>query len=63
VECKVVNRLICGDHTLFIGEVVAASIDVDCIERDNIKMSAAKPIAQKNWIYYDMIRRASLSKL
>lgn len=27
IECKVVNQLIAGDHTLFIGEVLASQID------------------------------------
>ena len=56
MECEVVNRVTCGDHTLFVGEVVAASIDVDCLEEGKLKMSAAKPVAQKNWIYHDMVR-------
>ena len=27
IECKVINQVVAGDHTLFIGEVVAAQID------------------------------------
>jgi flavin reductase (DIM6/NTAB) family NADH-FMN oxidoreductase RutF len=29
IECKLVDRISVGDHTMFIGEVVAASLDSD----------------------------------
>ena len=56
IECEVVNKLTCGDHTLFVGEVVAASIDEDCLEAGKLKMAAARPPAQKNWVYHDTVR-------
>ncbi|MCX6649514.1 MAG: flavin reductase family protein [Candidatus Bathyarchaeota archaeon] len=54
LECEVVNMVTCGDHTLFVGEVVAASIDEDCLEGGKLKLSAARPIAQKNWDYHTL---------
>ncbi|MDP2901002.1 MAG: flavin reductase family protein [Candidatus Bathyarchaeota archaeon] len=51
IECEVVNMVTCGDHTLFVGEVVAASIDEDCLRDGKLNLSAARPIAQKNWDY------------
>ena len=56
IECEVVNRVNCGDHTLFVGEVVAASIDENCLVEGKLNMSSAKPIAQKNWVYHDTLR-------
>ncbi len=56
IECEVVNRVTCGDHTLFVGEVVAVSVDEDCLEEGKLRLSAAKPIAQKNWVYHDTVR-------
>ena len=61
MECEVVNMLTCGDHTLFIGEVVAASIDEECMEKERLKLSAARPIAQKNWVYYDILAKSGVS--
>ncbi len=54
IECKVVNTVTCGDHTLFVGEVVAASIDEDCLEGGKLSLGAARPIAQKNWDYHTL---------
>ncbi len=56
IECEVVDKLRCGDHTLFVGEVVAVSVDEDCLEAGKLKMSSARPPAQKNWVYHDMVR-------
>jgi flavin reductase (DIM6/NTAB) family NADH-FMN oxidoreductase RutF len=55
IECEVVNHVKCGDHTLFVGEVVAASIDEECIENGKLILSSAKPIAQKNWVYHAIL--------
>ncbi len=52
IECEVVNMVACGDHTLFVGEVVAASVDEEVLREGNLDASKAKPIVQKNHIYY-----------
>ena len=61
MECKVVNHVKCGDHTLFVGEVVAASINEDCLENGKLNLSVARPIAQKNWVYHDIYVRLGTS--
>jgi flavin reductase (DIM6/NTAB) family NADH-FMN oxidoreductase RutF len=61
IECEVVNQVKCGDHTLIVGEVVAASIDENCIENGKLKLPSANPIAQKNWVYYDVLTRSGKS--
>lgn len=52
LECKVVQSYVCGDHTLFIGEIVAASADDDVIKGERLDLLKARPIVQKNHIYY-----------
>ena len=51
LECKLVSSTPFGDHTLIVGEVIAASIDEDKIKDGRIDLAKAKPIAQKNWDY------------
>ncbi len=51
LECRVVQTHICGDHTLFVGEVVAASADEEVIKDWRLILAKAKPIIQKNWEY------------
>ena len=43
LECRVINSLVTGDHTLFIGEVIAASVNKD-IFNDKYKAAKIKPI-------------------
>jgi flavin reductase (DIM6/NTAB) family NADH-FMN oxidoreductase RutF len=52
IECKVVNVVTCGDHTLFVGEILAASIDERCLKDGKLNLFKANPIAQKNWDYH-----------
>lgn len=52
LECKVVQSYVCGDHTLFVGEIVAASADDDVLEGERLDLTKARPIVQKNWKYY-----------
>jgi len=33
LECKVVTSYVCGDHTLFVGEVVAAHVDEELLKK------------------------------
>ncbi len=56
IECEVVNMVTCGDHTLFVGEVVAASINAECLKDGKLNLEKAKPIAQKNWDYYTLTK-------
>ncbi len=52
IECEVVNRITCGDHTLFVGQVVSASADGEVIEGGNLNVLKAQPIVQKNHVYF-----------
>jgi len=52
LECHVVETHTCGDHTLIVGEVVAASADEGALENDNMVLTKAKPVIQKNWNYF-----------
>ena len=52
IECKVVQRYVCGDHTLFVGEVVATSANEDVMDGDALNVMKARPIVQKNHVYY-----------
>ena len=52
IECKVVNHITCGDHTLFVGEALTASADEDVLTRGNLDPLKALPIIQKNHVYF-----------
>jgi flavin reductase (DIM6/NTAB) family NADH-FMN oxidoreductase RutF len=52
LECRVVQTHTCGDHTLFIGEVIAASADERVLTDGKFDPLKAKPIVQKNHIYF-----------
>ena len=52
LECKVVETHIMGDHTLFVGEVVATSADEDVMNGDVLDPLKARPILQKNHVYF-----------
>jgi flavin reductase (DIM6/NTAB) family NADH-FMN oxidoreductase RutF len=52
IECKVVQSHVCGDHTLFVGEVVATSADEDVMDGDALNVLKARPIVQKNHVYF-----------
>jgi len=52
LECRVVQRHVCGDHTLFVGEVVATSVDEDVMDGDVLNVLRARPIVQKNHVYF-----------
>jgi len=52
IECEVVNRLTCGDHTLFVGEAVSATADEEVLAGGNLDALKALPIVQKNHVYY-----------
>jgi flavin reductase (DIM6/NTAB) family NADH-FMN oxidoreductase RutF len=52
LECKVIQAHKCGDHTLFVGEVVATSADIDVLKGEMLDVLKAKPIVQKNHVYF-----------
>ncbi len=52
LECRVVESHVCGDHTLFIGEVVSASADEDVLRGDTLDALKARPIVHKNHVYF-----------
>jgi len=54
IECKVVQKHTCGDHTLYVGEVVATSVDEGMMEGDALDVLKARPIVQKNHVYYSV---------
>ena len=56
LECRVTQHFTAGDHTLFVGEVVAASADEAVLQDDNLVLTRAKPIIQKNWDYHTVRR-------
>jgi len=56
LECRLVSGTPFGDHTLIVGEVVAASIDEEKLKDGRLDLSKAKPIAQKNWDYHTLDR-------
>jgi len=52
LECKVVQSHTCGDHTLFVGEVLDSSIDEEVLTGGRLNPLKAKPIVQKNHVYF-----------
>jgi flavin reductase (DIM6/NTAB) family NADH-FMN oxidoreductase RutF len=54
LECKVVQQHTCGDHTLFVGEVLKASLNEDVITGGTLDPLKAKPITQKNHVYFTL---------
>ena len=52
IECKVVQTHTCGDHTLFVGEVVATSADEEVMKGGVLDVLKALPIVQKNHVYF-----------
>jgi flavin reductase (DIM6/NTAB) family NADH-FMN oxidoreductase RutF len=57
LECKVVEKHTLGDHTLFVGEVVATSADAEVMNGDSLDPLKAKPIVQKNHVYFTVTDR------
>lgn len=57
LECKVVQSVICGDHTLFVGEVVATTVDAEVMNGYVLDVLKAKPIVQKNHVYFTVTDR------
>jgi flavin reductase (DIM6/NTAB) family NADH-FMN oxidoreductase RutF len=57
LECKMVQQHVCGDHTLFVGKVVATSVDEEVMKGDALDILKARPIIQKNHVYYTVCPR------
>ncbi|MEE8354588.1 MAG: flavin reductase, partial [Candidatus Bathyarchaeia archaeon] len=52
LECTVVESHSMGDHTLFLGEVVATSADESVLIGGLLDALKAKPIVLKNHVYF-----------
>jgi flavin reductase (DIM6/NTAB) family NADH-FMN oxidoreductase RutF len=52
LECRVMESHECGDHTLFVGEVVASSVDEEVMNGETLDILTARPIVQKNHVYF-----------
>jgi flavin reductase (DIM6/NTAB) family NADH-FMN oxidoreductase RutF len=52
LECKVIESHVMGDHTLFLGKVVSTSADEEVMKGDFLDPLIAKPIVQKNHVYF-----------
>ena len=52
MECRVAQSLVCGDHTLFVGEVVATTADSGVMKGGALDVLKARPIVQKSHVYY-----------
>jgi flavin reductase (DIM6/NTAB) family NADH-FMN oxidoreductase RutF len=48
MECKVVNALLTGDHTIFVGEVVAAYVNEDLFDK-GFDTSKIKPVLHRGF--------------
>ncbi len=46
LECKVVDTKEAGDHTIFIGKVVATTCDIEAIKDGVLDISRIKPVLQ-----------------
>lgn len=60
LECKVIQTHICGDHTLFVGKVLHASVNEEVFIDNKFDTLRAKPIVEKNYIYYTLTESFSL---
>lgn len=54
LECKVVQTHVCGDHTLFVGEVLKAWLNEDVILERKLNPMKARPMTQKNHVYFTL---------
>ncbi|RLF15167.1 MAG: flavin reductase family protein [Thermoprotei archaeon] len=55
LECRVVNHVRAGDHTLFIGEVVAAYAEEEAFKDQLLNPKAAKPLFHYGLNYFTTI--------
>ena len=52
LECRVVQSYVCGDHTLFVGEVLRASAEAGMLDGERLNLLRARPIVQKSHVYF-----------
>jgi len=52
LECKLVQSHTAGDHTIFIGEVVRASINENSLTDGRQDPLKAKPLTQRDHVYF-----------
>jgi flavin reductase (DIM6/NTAB) family NADH-FMN oxidoreductase RutF len=52
LECKVLESHVMGDHTLFVGKVVATTADEEVMNNGLLEPLKARPIVQKNHVYF-----------
>jgi len=52
LECKVVADYKCGDHALFLGEVVAAHINEEYLKEGELDVLKAQPISHRGRCYF-----------
>ena len=52
LECKVVASYVCGDHILFVGEIVAAHADEGMLTNGTLDVLKAQPISHKGDFYF-----------
>jgi len=57
LECKVIQTHVCGDHTLFVGEVLTAKVNETMLTENNLDLLKAKPIVQKNHNYFTVSKK------
>ena len=57
LECRVVQSHTCGDHTLFVGEVVATTVDEGVMKGESLDVLKARPIVQKNHVYFTVAEK------
>lgn len=52
IECKVVADYKCGDHTLFLGKVVAAHINEGYLREGELDVLKAQPLSRRGRYYF-----------
>jgi len=60
LECKLVENITIGDHTFFIGEVVAVYADDNAFENDLLKVNKMQPlyyIGGNSYTTIDILRK------
>jgi flavin reductase (DIM6/NTAB) family NADH-FMN oxidoreductase RutF len=57
LECRVVQSHVCGDHTLFVGEVLSSSVRDDALTGGKLDPLKARPMVQKNYVYYSICEK------
>ena len=51
-ECRVYDKFTAGDHTIFIGEVVAVSIEEKAVKENVLDVTKTQPISHRGRYYF-----------